>query len=342
MNKHPFSIVIPNYNGHDLLAEYLPSVFDAARHYSDQYEVIIVDDGSKDQSVDLLRRKYPEAQVLVNERNVGFGESVNRGVKACINRIVVLLNNDVRVEKDFFGPMLKHFDQERVFAVVAKGLIEQDGIVMNESITRLEFKEGFLNLLQPGLVNPEEIFEEVCTVAHACGGFSAFDKEKYLALGGFDSLYYPFYWEDVDICYRAWKKGWMSLYEPRSIAHHRCHATIDQFHKKAYVESLHVRNRLLFTWKNIANDEMIVEHVKALNNYLTTCPETFRQGFNEAIQKMAEVLQRRTKNIMKDKYTDRDVIRLSANRWVDGERGVVSRMEQLLHSSYKSIRGHLS
>src|SRR3989304_5387691 len=108
-NKRLFSIVIPNYNGHDLLDEYLPSVFDAARSYSDQYEVIIVDDGSKDQSVDLIRSKYPEARVIVNERNVGFGEAVNRGVKACKNSIVVLLNNDVRVEKDFFEPLLRHF-----------------------------------------------------------------------------------------------------------------------------------------------------------------------------------------------------------------------------------------
>jgi len=318
MSKSPFSIVIPNYNGHDLLDEYLPSVFDAARSYSDQYEIIIVDDGSKDQSVDLLRRKYPEAQVLVNERNVGFGESINRGVNTCKNSIVVLLNNDVWVEKDFFEPLLGHFDQERVFAVVAKGLIEQDGKIINESITRLEFKEGFLNLIQPGLLNPEAKFDEVCTVAHACGGFSAFDREKFLALGGFDSLYYPFYWEDVDLCYRAWKRGWSVLYEPNSVAYHRCHATIDKIHRKKQVDMLRARNQLMFTWKNLTDTGMLFDHSRSLIVYLIKAPRSFRWGFYEAMKKAIQVLRRRRVSHKGDRYTDREVIVLSANKPVNG------------------------
>lgn len=315
MNIHPFSIVIPNYNGCDLLDEYLPSVFCAARSYSDQYEVIIVDDGSKDQSVELLRSKYPEARVIVNENNVGFGEAVNRGVKACKNRIVVLLNNDVRIEKDFFEPLLSHFDLDQVFAVVARGLIVQDGVVKNESVTRFEFKGGMLNLIQPGILDPEAEFEEVCTVAHACGGFSAFDREKFLSLGGFDNLYYPFYWEDVDICYKAWKRGWWSLYEPRSIAHHRCHATIDKISKKDYIGRLHIRNRLFCTWINISDKRMLMMHAIVLLRHLSLDP-VFRRVFLEAIKKIGSVWQSRIKAGSEIRYSDRDVINLSANKSV--------------------------
>lgn len=318
MGKRPFSILIPNYNGQELLDEYLPSVFDAARSCSDQYEVIIVDDGSKDQSVDLLRRKYPEALVLVNAQNVGFGESVNRGVKACKNHIVVLLNNDVMVEKYFFEPLLRHFAQKRIFAAVAKGLIEQDGVVKNESVTRYEFKKGILKLIQPGLLNPEAKFDEVCTVAHACGGYSAFDKEKFLALGGFDSLYYPFYWEDVDICYRAWKRGWWVLYEPNSVAYHRCHATIDNIHRKKQVDMLRARNQLLFTWKNITDTGMLFEHSRSLMFYLIKAPRSFRWGFYEALKKIIEVLRRRRVSNNDERYTDREVVVLSANKPVNG------------------------
>lgn len=314
MGEKAFSIVVPNYNGAELLKEYLPSILDAAESYSDPYEVIVVDDGSTDHGIDLLHNKYPTVRILVNDRNVGFGESINRGVTSSTNRIVVLLNNDVRVEKDFFPPILSHFSKEHVFGVVARGLIIHDEVVKNESVTRFEFKDGFLNLVQPGLLNPEARFDEVCTVAHACGGFSAFDREKFLALGGFDNLYYPFYWEDVDICYRAWKRGWWTLYEPNSIAHHRCHATIGQSRKRDYIAMLHVRNKLLFTWKNVIDTEMIIEHLRALNIYVKSAPEHFKQGFFEALKKIDDVLQRRIASRKEEKYSDRDVIDLSANR----------------------------
>lgn len=311
--KSPFSILIPNYNGASLLEEYLPSILEAASSYSDQFELIIVDDGSTDNSVDLLRNHFPRVVVHKSEKNVGFGETVNRGMSHCQHRIVVLLNNDVGVEKDFFGPLLRHFKEEQVFAVVARGLIVQDGVVKNESVTRLEFKEGFLNLIQPGLLHPEEKFDEVCTVAHACGGFSAFDREKFLALEGFDGLYYPFYWEDVDLCYRAWKQGWWVLYEPGSVAHHRCHATIEKSHQRDYVEILHFRNRLLFTWKNLT-DAMLVEHAQTLNRYLSGASETFKQGFYEALKMIEHVLKRRAEVPNKKDLSDREVIAISSNR----------------------------
>lgn len=317
MGKRSFSIVIPNYNGAHLLEEYLPSVLDAAISSSDSYETIVVDDGSTDGSVNLLRSKFPEVRILVNERNLGFGEAINRGVNACQHRHVVLLNNDVWVEKGFFEPLLRHFSQEQVFAVVAKGFVEQDGMVKNESITRLEFREGFLHLIQPGLLNLKEKFEEVCTVAHACGGYSAFDKEKFLALGGFDSLYYPFYWEDVDICYRAWKRGWWVLYEPRSIAHHKCHATIDKIQKRDCVERLHIRNQLLFTWKNVTDKRMLMEHARASIFHIVKGPRRFRWAFLEAFKKIGAVLQRRRISHKGGKYSDHEVVALSAGRPVD-------------------------
>jgi GT2 family glycosyltransferase len=311
-----FSILIPNYNGAVLLETYLPSVLEAASSNPGPFEVVIVDDESTDKSVDLIRDRFPRVVVHRNERNVGFGETVNRGMSRCKHPIVVLLNNDVRVEKDFFGPLLRHFTDDRIFAVVARGLIVQDGVVKNESVTKFEFKNGFLNLIQPGLLHPEETFDTVCTVAHACGGFSALDREKFLALGGFDGLYAPFYWEDVDLSYRAWKRGWSVLYEPGSVAHHQCHATIDKSHRRAYIDMLHVRNRLLFTWKNLSDHEMITEHAHAMNRYIKSASEPFKQAFYEALKKMEEILQRRAAASWEMGLSDREVISLSSNHLV--------------------------
>lgn len=313
----PFSILIPNYNGCPLLQEYLPSVLDAAEYSAEQYDVMVVDDGSSDGSGEFIRRKFPKVQVLENEKNVGFGESVNRGMASSRHRIVVLLNNDVRIERDFFQPLIQHFDNSKIFSIVARGLIEQDGIIKNESVTKFEFKDGFLKLIQPGLIDPDAKFDQVCTVAHACGGFSAFDREKFLELGGFDDIYYPFYWEDVDICYKAWKRGWWSLYEPKSVAHHRAHATIDEIHKREYIEMVHVRNKLLFTWKNMTGKELLVEHAYALNSYIKVAPEHFRNGFYEALKKIDKVFLQRQLLSGEEPYSDYRIFNISANKPFD-------------------------
>ncbi len=317
-----FDILIPNYNGASLLEEYLPSVLDAVSYASTPCDIFVVDDGSTDLSADLLQNRFPEVRVLKNDRNMGFAKSVNRGMAACKHGIVVLLNNDVRIEKDFIGPLVKHFENEKVFAAVGKGLIHQDGVLKNESITKLEFKNGFLNLVQPGLLHPEKTYDEVCTVTHACGGFSAFDREKFLTLGGFDDLYYPFYWEDVDLCYRAWKRGWWVLYEPKSIAYHRSHATINKTHNKDYVDMLHVRNRLLFTWKNLTDSEMLIEHAHALNSYFNQAPKPFKQAIYEALKMIYDVLRRRAVSHVEEQLSDQDVIALSANRPI--EQGLIT------------------
>ncbi len=313
----PFSILIPNYNGVTLLKEYLPSVIDAAEHSGEEYDIMVVDDGSTDGSGACLQSKFPKVHVLRNEKNVGFGESVNRGMHSSKYKIVVLLNNDVLLDREFFKPLLRHFNDERIFGVVAKGLVEQDGIIKNESVTKYEFKDGFLNLIQPGIIDFEAKFDNVCTVAHACGGFSAFDKEKFLSLGGLDDLYYPFYWEDVDICYRAWKHGWWTLYEPMSVAHHRSHATINEISKIEYVEMLHVCNQLLFTWKNLTDSELLVQHAHALNTYIKAAPEHFRKGFYEALKKIEVVFLRRRALISEEKCSDLKIFTLSANKPID-------------------------
>jgi GT2 family glycosyltransferase len=193
--------------------------------------------------------------------------------------------------------------------------------VKNESVTKLEFKDGFLNLVQPGLLFPEAAYDEVCTVTHACGGFSAFDREKFLGMGGFDDLYYPFYWEDVDLCYRAWKRGWWVLYEPKSIAHHKSHATIDKTYHQEYVAMLHVRNKLLFTWKNLTDPELLIEHVHGLNSYFHQAPEPFKQAVYEALKKIYDVLHKRSTFHEDKSLSDREVIELSANRFI--EQGII-------------------
>src|SRR5262249_13491554 len=97
-------------------------------------------------------------------------------------------------------------------------------------------------------------------VFYAGGGSSAYDRKKFLALGGFDSLYEPFYLEDTDISYMAWKRGWTIHYEPRSLVYHEHRATIGRRFEERTIRAVLKKNYLLFAWKNIHNWRWLLEH----------------------------------------------------------------------------------
>src|SRR5713101_6546897 len=102
------SVVIPNWNGRDLLERYLPSVVRACAGHPDN-EIIVVDNGSSDGSAEFVRGNVPQVKLVALERNLGFGGGSNGGVIAAQNDIVVLLNSDMRVEPDFLAPLLAGF-----------------------------------------------------------------------------------------------------------------------------------------------------------------------------------------------------------------------------------------
>ena len=109
------SIIILNWNGVDLLRVTLPSVIAAVKHTGVDHEIIIVDDGSHDESVDLVRTKFPTVNLVPLAENHGFGEACNIGVKHSRNPIVIMLNNDMIVAENFLEPLLSVFTEPDVF-----------------------------------------------------------------------------------------------------------------------------------------------------------------------------------------------------------------------------------
>ena len=118
-NTASASVVIPNWNGRDLLAKYIPSVIEALGGHPGN-EIIVVDNGSEDGSAEFLRERFPSVRVLALDRNLGFGGGSNHGFRAAKNDIVVLLNSDMRVERDFLQPLLEAFTDETVFSVACQ------------------------------------------------------------------------------------------------------------------------------------------------------------------------------------------------------------------------------
>ena len=112
----PASAVIPNWNGKDLLEKYLPSVVEAFAG-NPANEIIVVDNGSTDGSAEYVRAAFPQVKLIALEKNLGFGGGSNAGFRAARNRIVVLLNSDMRVAPDFLAPLLDGFREPGIFSV---------------------------------------------------------------------------------------------------------------------------------------------------------------------------------------------------------------------------------
>src|SRR5207253_3952287 len=113
-------ILIVNWDGKHLLAECLPAVLEAVRHDGGQHEILVVDNGSTDGSVDFIRQNFPMIRILELDRNYGFTGGNNRGVADVRTDIVVFLNNDMIVDRGFLRPLLNGFSDHSVFAVTSQ------------------------------------------------------------------------------------------------------------------------------------------------------------------------------------------------------------------------------
>lgn len=250
------SIVIPNWNGRDLLEKYLPSVIAAAAPVPDN-EIVVVDNGSTDGSAEFIRDRFPQVRLIALERNLGFGGGSNAGVRAARHDIVVLLNTDMRVERDFLAPLLNGFSDEKVFAVACQIFFTDPAKLREETgLTQGWWRQGSLRVRHR--IDP--VIRDLYPCFYGGGGSCAFDRRKFLELGGFDPLLAPFYLEDTDLGYLAWKRGWKVLYQPGSVVYHEHRGTIGKRFSGAYIQSILKKNFLLFTWKNIHEWRRLCAH----------------------------------------------------------------------------------
>ncbi len=241
------TVVIPNWNGRDLLAKYLPSIVEALAGNAAN-EILVVDNGSEDGSAEFLRTHFPSVRVLALERNLGFGGGSNAGFRAARNDIVVLLNSDMRVQPDFLAPLLAGFADEKVFAVSCQIFFSDAQKLREETgLTQGWWENGGLRVRHrddPAIPSPFPCF-------YGGGGSCAFDRRKFLELGGFDELYRPFYLEDTELGFQAWKRGWKVMYQPASVVFHEHRGTIGKKFTAEQINAVLKKNFILFCWKNI-------------------------------------------------------------------------------------------
>jgi GT2 family glycosyltransferase len=217
----PFcSVIIPNYNGQ----RFLPTLLAALQKQTFQdFEIILADDASPDDSVTQVEAEHPEVRLLVNRQNQGFARTCNAAVDAALGRVVVLLNNDTEPEPTWLAELLKAVCARPDAAIFASKMllynerntlhttgdfIGGDGIPRNRGVWQLDLGQ----------------YDQTTEVFSGSGGGSAFRKDVWQALGGFDEDFWM-YLEDVDYGFRAQLMGWCAVFVPTARLYHHLSAT---------------------------------------------------------------------------------------------------------------------
>jgi GT2 family glycosyltransferase len=283
------SIVIPNWNGAEKLRRNLPKVLKVR----DVFEIIVVDDFSTDESVRVLKEEFPEVKVIEQKKNHGFATTCNVGAKAAEGDLVFLLNTDAFPEVNCLEFVLPHFKDREVFSVSCN---------TGGSWSWAKFEKGFF---WHGVMDKVDRAHQTLW---ASGGSGVFRKDLWGALGGFDELFNRFYEEDVDIGYRATKRGYINIWEPRAkVEHYKEPGVIAQNFTKTHVARVAQRNQLYFIWKNIHDPKMITQHRNALIKMLLTHPK-YWLIFLSAMKYYPEILEERKVEKNAAKVTDREIL----------------------------------
>ncbi len=284
------SIVIPNLNGEKLIEKNFPMVVEAWKNTKNHIkEVVIVDDGSWDNSISFIKSHYPQVKLIKHKVNRGFSASVNTGVRSAKGDLILLLNTDVLPDKDFLESVLPHFEDKRVFAVS----VHEKGY----GYAKGKFEDGYI-----GLEMGEEAKESHQSF-YVSGGSGIFRRSVWVELGGMDEkLLSPFYWEDIDLCYRASKRGYVNLWEPNGKVVHNHESTISKFPKE-YVQRVRERNQLLCIWKNIGSANLTRKHIVGLLSRCIKHPGYLRIVFM-ALGRFGQAMKARRKELKETKVSD--------------------------------------
>ena len=307
------TVIIVSWDGKHLLNECLTSVVKAVQHEGGDHDILVVDNGSTDGSVEFIRKSFPDVRVLALDRNYGFIGGNNRGVAAVETDTVVLLNNDMVVEREFLRPLLDGLEDPSVFAVTSQIFFADPSRRREETgKTRARFEAGFFYLWHDDIQADDERSRTI-PVFWAGGGSCAIDRNKYVAIGGLDSLYRPFYVEDTDISYQAWKRGWKCLLAPASRVTHKHRSTSSAKFGEDFIENTIRKNQYLFIWKNVTDVSMLVEHFIQLPRnqsrvMMKHTPWFELRAFFRALRQFPEALRRRIAAAPTYVISDREVL----------------------------------
>jgi len=240
------SISIVNLNGKKYLKECLGSIKEL-NYPPDRLEIIIVDNGSTDKSLDLLKAGYPGVKLIKNSKNKGFAYANNQAAEAAEGEYIAFLNNDTKVDKNWLIELLRPIYMNKEIVASGSKVLSIDG-------KKLDFVGGMINFegkgfqIDYGVSRDKDKYHIVSYLPFANGGAMMVNRDVFLKTGGFDEDFFAYY-EDVDFGWRLWVLGYGVVFAPKSIVYHHHHGTSGQFSEDK-LRFLKERNSLYSVFKN--------------------------------------------------------------------------------------------
>ena len=243
------TVVIPSRTGKELLQAQLPGILSQAPP-----QIVVVDNGSTDDTAAWLAATYPQIEVVHFPAPLSFARAVNHGIARARCRYVCLLNNDMLLEPGFFAALERAFQQvPDLFCATAQ--IRFPPGVRREETGKAVFAQSAPTDFPVRCDEPLP-GEDGSYVLYGSGGCSLYDTAKLHALGNVDEVYEPAYVEDLDLGYRAWQRGWPSVYVAGAIVEHRHRATTTRYYSEDQLAHILEINYLRFVARAVSDSKV--------------------------------------------------------------------------------------
>lgn len=241
------TVLIPSRDGRLLLEEMLPCLVSQLT----LGEIVVVDNGSGDGTKEWMEREYPEIRVMSSETPLSFARAINTALVKARCKRVLLLNNDMIAGAGFVRELELAFERVPDLFCATAQIFFPNGRRREETGKAVWRQDSQLDF--PVRCDLPVAGEDLTWVLYGSGGCSLFDTRRLLELGGVSEAYDPAYVEDLDYGFRAWKRGWPSVYCAGAAAEHRHRATTSRFFTSRQLQFFVERNYLLFLTRAVGS-----------------------------------------------------------------------------------------
>ena len=256
-NQFPtVAVLLLNWNGRSLLPSCLPPLLTQTYPH---YEVVLVDNGSSDDSVAYVAQQFPQISIIQLPENLGYARGYNAAFKQCQAEIVVLLNNDVIVPEDWLMEIIRPFSLDDTIGIVGSKLLFPNGTIQHLG-GRLIYPLA-LSYHTAYRQPDSEGSNEISDAAYVTGAALAIPYPLLASVGFFDEGFSPFYYEEVDLCYRVRAAGYRVVVNPQATGIHD-ESTSMQHVRGQKVHAYH-KNRLRFVLKHYTPEQILDDFISA-------------------------------------------------------------------------------